>query len=65
MHTKIREAVDRVGADRVLFGSDVPFHHPAVEVLKVRVSGLGSDLVARVLGTNAAALFLRDEAALS
>jgi hypothetical protein len=54
-----------VGADRVLFGSDVPFHHPAVEVLKVRVSGLGSDLVARVLGTNAAALFLRDEAALS
>jgi predicted TIM-barrel fold metal-dependent hydrolase len=58
MHTKIREAVERVGAERVLYGSDAPFHHPAVEQLKVRLSGLGQADVDRVLGGNASALYL-------
>jgi uncharacterized protein len=60
MHTKIREAVERVGPDRVLYGSDAPFHHPSVEIEKVRVSGLEPELVARVLGANGRALFLRE-----
>jgi len=58
MHTKIREAVERVGQDRVMYGSDAPFHHPRVEIEKVRVSGLPPDLVERVLGENARRLFL-------
>jgi predicted TIM-barrel fold metal-dependent hydrolase len=57
MHTKIAEAVERVGPERVLYGSDAPFHHPVVEVAKVRLSGLPPDLVNRVLGTNGRALF--------
>lgn len=57
MHTKIAEAVQRVGPERVLYGSDVPFHHPQVEIMKVRLSGLAPDLVDRVLGANARALF--------
>lgn len=61
MHTKIREAVDRAGAHKVLYGSDVPFHHPQVEMLKVRLSGLTADLVERVLEGNARALFFGDE----
>ena len=61
MHTKIEEAVRRVGPDRVLYGSDAPFHHPRVEIEKVRVSGLEPDLVERVLGTNAVSLFFRGE----
>jgi predicted TIM-barrel fold metal-dependent hydrolase len=60
MHTKIREAVERVGPERVLYGSDAPFHHPLVEIDKVRVSGLPPDLVERVLGANARRLFLGD-----
>jgi predicted TIM-barrel fold metal-dependent hydrolase len=58
MHTKIREAVERVGVERVLYGSDVPLHHPAVEILKVRVSGLEPEPIERVLGANARRLFL-------
>jgi uncharacterized protein len=58
MHTKIREAVERVGAERVLYGSDVPFHHAEVEIRKVEVSGLPPHLVERVLDSNARALFL-------
>jgi predicted TIM-barrel fold metal-dependent hydrolase len=61
MHSKIKEAVERVGVDRVLYGSDVPFHHPAVEILRVRVSGLGSEELEQVLRANGRALFLGSE----
>jgi predicted TIM-barrel fold metal-dependent hydrolase len=57
MHTKIREAYERVGETRVLFGTDVPFHHPLVEITKVRVSGLPDDAVERVLNANGRRLF--------
>jgi uncharacterized protein len=63
MHTKIKDAVDRVGPDRVLYGSDAPFHHPAVEILRVQVSGLEEDVLDRVLRTNGRALFLGEESA--
>jgi len=58
MHTKIKEAVERVGAERVLYGSDAPFHHPAVEILRVQVSGLEPELLDQVLSRNGRALFL-------
>jgi predicted TIM-barrel fold metal-dependent hydrolase len=57
MHTKIREAYERVGKTRVLFGTDTPFHHPAVEIAKVRVSGLPPEGVERVLSKNGRLLF--------
>jgi uncharacterized protein len=57
-HHKIMEAIERVGPTRVLYGSDAPFHHPAVEILKVRVSGLDEALIERVLRTNSRELFL-------
>jgi len=62
MHSKIREAVERVGPDRVLYGSDTPFHHPSVELAKVRVSGLPADLTERVLGENGRKLFFGEDA---
>ena len=61
MHTKIKEAIERVGETRVLFGSDVPFHHATVEIDKVRLSGLSAELVDRVLGKNGRLLFLGDD----
>lgn len=61
MHSKIREAVERVGPDRVLYGSDTPFHHPSVELARVRVSGLPTDLTDRVLGENGRRLFFGED----
>lgn len=61
MHTKIREAYERVGGTRVLFGTDVPFHHPVVEIAKVQVSGLEPEGVDRVLSKNGRLLFFGDE----
>jgi predicted TIM-barrel fold metal-dependent hydrolase len=55
-HAKIATAVERVG-NRVLYGSDAPFHDPAVEMLKVRVSGLDESGVQAVLHDNAQRLF--------
>ncbi|MDR1312713.1 MAG: amidohydrolase family protein [Deltaproteobacteria bacterium] len=40
MHTKTREAYLRVGSERIFWGSDAPFHHYAVEILRTEVSGL-------------------------
>jgi predicted TIM-barrel fold metal-dependent hydrolase len=57
MHTKIKEAVERVGRERVLYGSDAPFHHPQVEIRKVQLSGLSDELIERVLSRNGRALF--------
>ena len=63
MHNKIAHAMEEVGPTRVLYGSDAPFHHPAIEILKVRLSGLGHEMIQRVLNTNALELFLPDRAA--
>ena len=61
MHTKIKEGIERVGETRVLFGSDVPFHHAKVEIDKVRLSGLSPELVDRVLSKNGRLLFFGNE----
>lgn len=48
----IREAVRRIGAERVIFGSDGPGCNPALEVRKVRMAGLSDRDLAKVLGEN-------------
>ncbi len=53
---RIAEAVARVGAERVMFGSDGPGCNPALELRKVRMSGLGPEAEAAVLGGTAARL---------
>jgi predicted TIM-barrel fold metal-dependent hydrolase len=60
MPTKIRDAIEVLGPTRVLFGSDMPAFHPKSEIDKVRLSGLPDELVERVLGRNARALFLKE-----
>lgn len=55
MHTKIREAY-RMAPRRVMFGTDVPFHHPSVEIQRVRVSGLSQAQLSDVFEGNAARL---------
>ena len=40
MPSKIREAYEEVGHDRIMFGTDAPFHPAAVESQKVLCSGL-------------------------
>ena len=57
MHSKIKEAVETIGVDRVMYGSDAPFGHPAFEIEKVMVSGLREDELERVLSVNAMEVF--------
>ena len=40
MGVKIRQAYEEVGHDRIMFGTDYPFHHPSVEIQKVLTCGL-------------------------
>lgn len=60
---KIAEAVERVGAERVVFGSDGPGCNPALEVEKIRMLGLGQPAEGLVLGGNAARLLRLEEVA--
>ncbi len=54
---KIREAVSRVGAHRVVYGSDGPGCPPRLELRKVRAAGLTEDESRRVLHDNMCELF--------
>jgi uncharacterized protein len=50
---KIREAVQRLGPERVVFGSDGPVSSPVLERHKVVIASLGEEAASLVLGGNA------------
>jgi predicted TIM-barrel fold metal-dependent hydrolase len=52
MHTKIKEAYEKVGRERLFWGSDVPFHHYAVEITRTMVSGLNETQLENVFCSN-------------
>lgn len=52
----LRQAVADIGADRILFGSDYPFWHPAVERTRVEAAQLGQASTRLIMGENAARL---------
>jgi len=58
MHSKIKEAVEKVGEERVVFGSDYPFHDYSVELQKVKVAGLTRRQEELVLRSNAKKLLI-------
>lgn len=57
MHTKIKEAYDTVGHDRILFGTDGPFHHPTVEMQKVLMCGVDEQGLEDIFYNNAKKFF--------
>jgi predicted TIM-barrel fold metal-dependent hydrolase len=54
---KIQEAVDRVGAHRILFGSDQPFADPASMLALIKSSGISDESMAKIAGHNARKFF--------
>ncbi len=57
MPSKIREAYETVGHNRIMFGTDTPFHDPSVEIQKVLVSGVDQEGIEKILYHNAADFF--------
>lgn len=57
MGSKIKEAYDTVGQDRIIFGIDLPFHHPSVEIQKVLTCGLKEKALEDIFYNNAVKLF--------
>ena len=52
MGVKIRQAYEEVGPDRILFGTDSPFHHPSVEIQKVLTCSLNEAAMEQVFYHN-------------
>jgi predicted TIM-barrel fold metal-dependent hydrolase len=50
----ITKAVRRVGADRVVYGSDMPFGLPEIEMMKIRLCDIKSEEKDMLLGANMA-----------
>ena len=48
----LRQAVDRAGADKFLFGSDGPWLHPGVELAKIAALKLPADSLQKVVSGN-------------
>ena len=55
-----RLAVELVGADKILFGSDFPLLTPAKYFKEMKAAGLSQEEMAQICGGNAAALFNLD-----
>ncbi len=49
---KIPEAISRLGADRIIFGSDGPLIHPAIELMKIKVCNLSDEDFEKVTWRN-------------
>ena len=56
MPSKIKEAYETVGADRIMFGTDSPYHPAIVEAMKVATSGLTEEQMQDVFYNNCANL---------
>lgn len=56
MQTKIKQAYETVGKDRIMFGTDAPFHHPSIEIQKVLTCGLGENGLEDIFYNNASKL---------
>ncbi len=54
MGCQIKNAYEKVGSERVMFGIDSPFHHPSVEIQRVLSCGLGDAQLEDVFYRNAA-----------
>lgn len=56
MNSKIKEAYEDVGSDRIMFGVDAPFHHPTIEIQKVLTCGLNDKALEDIFYNNIAKL---------
>jgi predicted TIM-barrel fold metal-dependent hydrolase len=56
MRTKIKEAVKTIGERRVVYCSDIPFHHTSVELQRVKMER--ENELQLVLHDNAATLLV-------
>jgi len=59
---KVRLAVEMLGAERVLFGTDLPTDNPALEIHKIKAAGLGKEAEDLIFHKNAARLLGLDAA---
>lgn len=57
MPSKILEAYETVGRNRIMFGTDTPFHHPTVEMQKVLTSGVDEEGLKKIFYDNANEFF--------
>ena len=54
---KLERAVKMVGADKIMFGSDLPFHHPLLMLTRIRLMRLSKNDEEKILSGTAKKVF--------
>jgi hypothetical protein len=57
LHRIARQIVDKVGAHRVIWGTDIPYHFQEIEKRKIELAGLTEDELRLIIGANVLRLF--------
>jgi hypothetical protein len=60
LHRIARQVVDKVGAHKLIWGTDVPYHYQEVEKRKMELAGLKDDELQLIMGANMLELLKRD-----
>jgi hypothetical protein len=50
---KVAQAVQEIGASRVLYGSDMPFHDPAFDMARIEYAKISAEDKKLIMGENA------------
>ena len=56
-HSSIEDGVHALGADRFLYGSDIPLLDPRSQVAKIATAEISQEDKRKILGLNASKLF--------
>jgi predicted TIM-barrel fold metal-dependent hydrolase len=51
-HWTLKEAIDRLGPRRIIYGSDAPYIHPAVELCRIDVLDISDEDKTKIVGGN-------------
>ncbi|MGC8977580.1 MAG: amidohydrolase family protein [Candidatus Ratteibacteria bacterium] len=54
---KLEETIEIVGFNKIIFGSDYPFHHPSVMLQRIKVIELPKEIEEKILWKNAKEVF--------
>jgi uncharacterized protein len=52
LHRIMKIVVGKIGPERIVWGSDFPYHHQEIERRKIELAGLGDDELRMILGEN-------------
>jgi predicted TIM-barrel fold metal-dependent hydrolase len=52
LHRILKMVVEKIGPEKIVWGSDYPYHHQEIELRKIELAGFSDDQLRMMLGGN-------------